>query len=347
MKVAVTGGAGFLGRHVVRELRQRGHAAVVIDRRATNWATPPEVSVVTADIADAPSMMKALRGCDGVIHAAFAPPYATAREQQRVNADGVHALCELACDSGVQRLVMVSSTVVGRALDSLISHRHLPAGRLATYAQTRRDGEMHARSAVGLSVGIARPRTLVGDGGIGAFALQFASLAAGRPVIVLGDASSRYQVLDIADFADALVRFVVADHVGVLEFGASDVLPLIDELARLVTHSGTRAEIVHVPNVIGRAIVTTAPLVGLRPLSEMYESMVRHNDVVVDARAAQQSIGWSARRSNVAALITSYDWFVNHRSDVPNHPVPWSHRVGLAAMVSTARLVDILRQHKW
>lgn len=70
MKVLVTGGAGYIGSHAVRELRDAGHEISVLDdlSRGHRRSVPPEVPLVRGDLGDATSLARALAGADAVIH---------------------------------------------------------------------------------------------------------------------------------------------------------------------------------------------------------------------------------------------------------------------------------------
>src|SRR5687768_964617 len=77
MRVAITGGTGFIGSHLVKHLREHGHVPVVLTRDAAH-ARPPaghlpsgtEVKVV--DYEDVPSVARALEGCEGIVNLAGA-----------------------------------------------------------------------------------------------------------------------------------------------------------------------------------------------------------------------------------------------------------------------------------
>jgi len=70
VKVLVTGGAGYIGSHAVRELRDAGHDIAVLDdlSRGHRKSVPPEVPLVRGDLGDAASLARALAGADAVIH---------------------------------------------------------------------------------------------------------------------------------------------------------------------------------------------------------------------------------------------------------------------------------------
>ena len=70
MTVLVTGGAGYIGSHVVWELLNRGEDIVVIDRLSTgfDWAVAPETHLVVGDIGDGDIVAEAIRSHGGCNH---------------------------------------------------------------------------------------------------------------------------------------------------------------------------------------------------------------------------------------------------------------------------------------
>ena len=72
MRVVVTGGAGFLGAAVVRQLVERGHEVVALVRDPSRAAhlDDERVTLVRSDLSDRPGMESAMRGADALIHAA-------------------------------------------------------------------------------------------------------------------------------------------------------------------------------------------------------------------------------------------------------------------------------------
>ena len=76
MKVLVSGGAGFIGQHVVRELLARGHEVRVMDslradvHAGRTWSRPPDIEIVEADVRDAGALDRALDGIGAVVHLA-------------------------------------------------------------------------------------------------------------------------------------------------------------------------------------------------------------------------------------------------------------------------------------
>lgn len=133
MRVLVTGGAGFIGRHIVRELLGRGHEVRVMDslradvHGASAWSAPHHVDVVKADVRDAAALDRSLAGMEAVVHLAAKvglgvdvqdlPDYASSNDV------GTGALLAAMARAGIQRLTLASSMVVyGEGLGRCIEH---------------------------------------------------------------------------------------------------------------------------------------------------------------------------------------------------------------------------------
>jgi dTDP-L-rhamnose 4-epimerase len=121
VKVLLTGGAGFIGQHVLRELVARGHAVRVMDSlradvHAKQWMPPANTEFVQADVRDAREVDRALSGVEAVLHLAAKvglgvdvqdlPDYASS------NDSGIAELLAGMARAGVQRLTLASSMVV-------------------------------------------------------------------------------------------------------------------------------------------------------------------------------------------------------------------------------------------
>lgn len=120
MRVLVTGGAGFIGSHIVNALKDRGHEPVVLDALlpAAHPGTPPlpDPGFLHADVRDAVAVRAALRGVDAVCHQAamvgLGQDFADAPDYVGCNDLGTAVLLAAMADTGVRRLVLAGSMVV-------------------------------------------------------------------------------------------------------------------------------------------------------------------------------------------------------------------------------------------
>ncbi|UQX87777.1 NAD-dependent epimerase/dehydratase family protein [Jatrophihabitans telluris] len=139
MRLLLTGGAGFIGRHVLARALARGHDVRVLDslredvHHGLAWAPPPGVELVVADVRDRPAVLPALSGVEAVIHLAAKvglgvdvqdlPDYASSNDA------GTASLLAAMATTGVGRLVLASSMVVyGEGLGHCAEHGPVAPG---------------------------------------------------------------------------------------------------------------------------------------------------------------------------------------------------------------------------
>lgn len=159
MKVVVTGGAGFIGSHLVDRLLSEGAEVTVLDNlsngRLENLSgVIDDVRFFQDDIRDFDAVKIAVEGADTVFHEAalgsvprsVADP-ATSNE---VNVTGTLNVLVAARDAGVRRVVFASSSSVYGDTPTLPKHEQMPTVPTSPYGVTKLAGEMYFRSFAGV-----------------------------------------------------------------------------------------------------------------------------------------------------------------------------------------------------
>lgn len=170
MLVLVTGGTGFVGSHVARQLQDAGHTVRLLVRsteKASAWFEKLGVAVpdlVTGDITDADSLKTALGGCNAVVHAAAGTPMGSTREQLfAVNVGGTRNVVECALQQGITRIVCVSSiTAIFNEDGAKVTPDAPPAPSNMPYGQSKVDAELFLRELQGKG----EPISIVYPGGV-------------------------------------------------------------------------------------------------------------------------------------------------------------------------------------
>lgn len=242
--IVVTGAAGFIGRHVVRLLLERGQHVIGVDRRP--WSPDPGEEPLLGDLA-APTtaVAAALREADGMIHLAGLPGVRdeTVDIEARRFRDNVLATEVVLSHTplSVPLIVASSSSVYGGTPHGRPSREDdtlLPRGG---YARSKLvvEHRCEERRQRGGHVGVARPFTVAGPGQRPDMALArwIRAARAGQPLRILGGADRRRDITDVADVAEGLVRMLERDVTTTVNLGTGvshSLADLVEVVAAVV-----------------------------------------------------------------------------------------------------------------
>jgi dihydroflavonol-4-reductase len=172
MKVCVTGGTGFLGAHLVRELAKAGHDVRVTyrDESRLERLGGADVRPVNADVLEPKDMRRALKGCELLYHGAGYVGANPAERVWQVNALSPRIAVEAAAAAGVPRVVLTSSiAAVGPAgsdgKPATEDQPYLAARLRLTYGDAKHEGEVEALAAAGrtgVEVVVVNPAYVLG-----------------------------------------------------------------------------------------------------------------------------------------------------------------------------------------
>ncbi len=169
---------------------------------------PDGVELIVADIRDDPTVREATAGIDVVYHCVAEVPLSGDPVALRsVNVDGTATLLKACRAAGVGKVVHLSSSAVFGVPESNPVLRDTIPRPQEPYGAAKLAAEwacLHA-AAGGLDVTIVRPRTILGHGRLGIFAVLFDWIADGADPFVLGDGSNRYQFVHADDLASLCV----------------------------------------------------------------------------------------------------------------------------------------------
>jgi nucleoside-diphosphate-sugar epimerase len=211
VKVLVTGGGGFVGRAIVRRLRECGHAARIFGRTARPRLASGGVEVVRGDVADAGAVRLACQGVDAVVHAAARVGIWGPREAyEHTNVRGTEAVLDVARAEGVRAFVYTSSPAVifgRRAIEGGDESLPYPPRHLCDYARTKAAAERAVLDASdgGFRTAALRPHLIWGPGDRSLLPRILHRAQTGR-LVRIGDGSNLVSLSYIDNVADAHVR---------------------------------------------------------------------------------------------------------------------------------------------
>jgi len=294
MRTVVTGGAGFIGSHLVDRLLADRHEVVVFDNLSTGrWQNlahhrdSTHLHVIEADVADHATICPAFDGVDWVFHLAaladIVPSIQRPLDYHHANVDGTISVLEAARQAGVKRFIYAASSSCYGIPDSYPTPETAPIRPQYPYALTKYLGELaalHWCKVYGLSVVSLRLFNVYGprcrtSGTYGAvFGVFLAQKLAGKPFTVVGDGTQTRDFTFVTDVVNAFVMAAESDLVGeVMNVGSGKTY----SVNRLVELLG--GPVTYIPKRPGEPGCTFADIRKIRRLLE-WEPKVSFEDGV-------------------------------------------------------------------
>jgi UDP-glucose 4-epimerase len=262
LKVVVTGGAGFIGSHLVDRLLADGHSVLVLDNFSTgrsenldHVARDPRLTLEQVDIAGEPRLTALVSGADWVFHLAaladVVPSIERPVDYHRANVDGTVAMLEAARAGGIRRFVYTASSSCYGIPDRYPTPETAEPRPQYPYALTKLLGEqcaLHWGQVYRLPVVSLRLFNVYGprsrtSGAYGAvFGVFLAQKLAGRPFTVVGDGTQSRDFTFVSDVVEAFVTAAQSTVGGeVFNVGTGAPVP-VNRLVELL-----KGDVVHVP----------------------------------------------------------------------------------------------------
>lgn len=252
----VTGGAGFIGSHLVARLVERGDAVRVFDNFSSGkWENLADVrdavEVIEGDLRDEAAVRRAVRGVDVVYHQAALPsvPRSIADPQASldINIMGTLNLLQSARDAGCRRLVFASSSSVYGDTPVLPKHERMTPHPLSPYAISKLTGEqlcavftrVYGLETVALRYfNVFGPRQDPASPYAAVIPKFLDALASGGTPVIYGDGrqSRDFTYVDnvvAANFAAAAATGVAGDAFNIASGRAVTLLEMLETLAEL------------------------------------------------------------------------------------------------------------------
>ena len=277
MKIIVTGGAGFIGSHLVEALINLGNDVTVIDNLSTgrkeNLAhLNNSVNFIEADISIPGAWVRGFEGVDWVFHLAaladIVPSIQNPDEYFRANVDGTFNVLQAARAAKVKRFIYSASSSCYGIPDSYPTSEGSEIRPQYPYALTKRMGEelvMHwskiyklqALSMRFFNVYGTRSRTSGTYGAV--FGVFLAQKLANQPLTIVGDGTQTRDFTYVTDIVNALIAAALSDKTGQIYNVGSGKTISVNRLVELL--GGTS---IHIPKRPGEPDCTFADIAKIR-----------------------------------------------------------------------------------
>jgi dihydroflavonol-4-reductase len=272
MRVALTGGTGFLGSRIAKKLRDRGDEVVALARHPSKATIIAGLGceILEGSMDDRLAVDRLVQGCDAVMHIAgrfeVGITGAECPNMQDTNIGGTRRVIDASIDAGVKKVVYASSIVVfgnteGHVVDE--SHkRDLMKGYLSCYDESKYRAHllMETRAQKGAPVVFVMPGSLYGPGDHSEVGREILQAAKGElKALMLSDVG--LTMVHVDDAAEGFVLALDKGVVGESYILGGETLRLVDLLRKSAEIGGRSLTKRKVPTGVLKTLIPIAPMI--------------------------------------------------------------------------------------
>ncbi|MBE0570365.1 MAG: NAD-dependent epimerase/dehydratase family protein [Ignavibacteriaceae bacterium] len=173
MKIFITGGTGFIGKHTIELLSKTNHQLKLLIRKSSeaSFLNKPNITLVEGDLTERQSLLRGMEGCDSLINIAGLYTFWEPDKKifSKVNIEGTRNVMECALESGIKKVVHLSTAgVFGKPIESPFTEESkFGPVQYGEYFRTKFEGEQIAWDLLkkkGLPLVVIYPVCVVGEG---------------------------------------------------------------------------------------------------------------------------------------------------------------------------------------
>jgi dihydroflavonol-4-reductase len=322
MRAFITGGTGFIGSRLIREMAGRGYELRCLARKSSPAQVVDDIGAekIIGDVTDRKSLIEGMQGVDLVVNLANVYSFWEPDKSvfQKVNVEGTRLVMECALELGIGKVVHISTCGIwGKPSRLPFTEDTLPGPeRFSQYFQTKYEGDVitwELFKTSGLPVVMVYPVSVLGPGDPKASGQYIRRLVTGgMPARVFED--STFTFVDVGDVAEIIIRAAEKpDNVGE-KYIAGNHRYTFGELNRMVSEiSGVPLPRLAMPDFMvmanARLLTMLAGLTKRPPLWDMSVGLmqVMQAGAAADGTKAERELGVSYRpiRETIAETVAS------------------------------------------
>ncbi len=335
-RVLITGGAGFLGLHLAKNLPQRGVSFLALNDIAPFMENEytDDMLLVNQDVRDPNGMYKLISDnkIDIIIHCAAALPLWKKEEIYSTNIQGVRNTLEQAKKANVERVIFISSTAVYGVPEKHPLVEADPMVGVGAYGESKIAGEHICQEFrdQGMCIATIRPKTFIGTARLGVFQILYDWVDCGKKIPIIGKGDNLYQLLEVTDLIEAisLAASCPAEDVNDTFNVGSQVYDKVKlDVGALCDFAGNGSKVMPTPAALVKPALAFFEMIKVSPLYKWVYGTA-DKDSYVSTEKIEKKLGWKSKFSNKDALITSHSWYLEHKEELQNREEGVTHMVG-------------------
>jgi nucleoside-diphosphate-sugar epimerase len=327
--VLVTGGSGFFGGILKRELLQQGFAVTNVDI-VPDPDSHPSLRSIQGDLCD-PALVNSVFATtrfDAVFHCAAMLAHGSVdhRLLWNANVEGTRNVAHACREFGTRKLVFTSSNCLwGHNLGHPVREDEPPAP-VEVYGRSKLAAEQVLAEYDGnFDVVILRCPTVIGGGRLGLLAILFEFIQDGKTVWAIGGGANRYQFIYAGDLVSACIASVQSSGSDLFHVGSDNVQSLREVYEAVIRHAGSRSKVRSLPRAPAVAAMQLAHILKISPLGPYHYKMIAE-DFLFDTSKIKARLGWRPTLTNAEMLTEAYSYYAERRAEIEARQDVSAHR---------------------
>ena len=320
-KILITGGAGFLGTHLVEYLLRKGsHKIVIFDKlehhKRENFGK--NVVYFKGNILLKKDVSEAFK-----IHGPFLTVYhlASAMPNKSVSDDimwktnifGTLNMVSESVKNRVKSFIFTSSNVAYGIPKALPVTEETPLIPLEMYGKSKAQAEKElSRFKKDINIQIFRCPVIAGVGRLGLQAMLYEFISENKNVYVLGDGLNKYQFADVIDVCTALEKASHISGFDIYNIGADGAMTLRELYQKVIDFAGSTSKIVSLPKTPALIILSILDRLNISPLG-IYQYTMIGRSLYADTKKIKKNLDWKPKKTNLDTFIDNYKWYIRNK----------------------------------
>lgn len=320
-KVLITGGAGFVGMHLVDYLLQKGEYDVVVFDKIDYYASRNQnknVSFLKGNILskkDVSKVFKKYGPFATIYHLASAMPNKEVSDSLlwETNVYGTLNIVNEAVKNKVESFIFTSSNVAYGIPKTLPASEETLLMPLEMYGKSKKQAEEElAKFKDKINVQIIRCPVIVGVGRLGLQAILYEFISENKNIYVLGNGDNRYQFVDASDVVVVLEMVSHLHGFNIFNIGADQILSLRELYQKVIDYAKSKSKIISLPKSPAIFLLAILDKLNISPLG-IYQYTMISRSLYLDTTKIKKVLNWKPKKTNLDTFIENYKWYKENK----------------------------------
>lgn len=314
----VTGGAGFFGSIMKKQLLLQGHKVVSIDLEPDDLICEG-FTAYKGDINDNVLMDKIFseNQFDAIFH--FAALLAHVKSELKhlwhANVDGTQNVSAYASKYHASKIIFTSSNCLwAHNFTHAVTEEEEP-NPIEIYGKSKLEGEHILLANKDVTAVIFRCPTIMDEGRLGLLGILYQFIDENRRLPMVGKGDNHYQFIYAKDLAHACMLALDYKQSDVFNIGSDNVKDFKTVYTYVIEKAGSKSKLWFLPKKLVIAGMKMCFALGISPLGPYQYKMIASN-FIFDTSKIKAKLGWKPTKTNEEMLLTAYNYYHNNKEEI-------------------------------